>query len=64
MASVQACLFSALTAEKSLKARRSRLKSCTMDMPETYSCVKELMRAVACALAAVAVADVAAEDAW
>ena len=47
MASVQACLFSELTAEKSEKARRSRLKSWTMDMPETYSWVKELILAVA-----------------
>ena len=47
MASVQASLFSWLTAEKSLKARRSRLKSCTTLMPETYSWVKELILAVA-----------------
>ncbi len=63
MASVQACLFSWLTSEKSLKARCSRLKSCTTLMPETYSCVKELMRRGGGALAAVADADAAAEDA-
>src|ERR1035441_4024539 len=34
-------------AEKSRKARRSRLKSWTTGIPETYSWVKELMRAVA-----------------
>ena len=47
MASDQAALFSALTVEKSLKARCSRLKSWTTDMPETYSWVKELIFAVA-----------------
>jgi hypothetical protein len=47
MASVQACLLRLLTLEKSAKARGSRLKSCTMLMPETYSWVKALIWAVA-----------------
>jgi hypothetical protein len=62
MASVQASLFSWFTAEKSRKARGSRLKSCTTDMPETYSCVKAVDLGGRGALAAVALADVPAEE--
>src|SRR5882762_5266115 len=47
MASLNASMCEALMSENLLKARFSRLKSCNTSIPETASCRKELIRAIA-----------------